>query len=93
MQMFVNIKVNKKYYLQALLKECKYIQEKVWWRRGVVVITTAQLHSTKLELSFCAGSNPAQMVPAGNKAKRLSSVNHTIKTNHHHHHHHHHHKN
>ena len=31
------------------------------------------------------------MVLAGNKAKRLSSVNHTTKTNHHHHHHHHHH--
>ena len=27
------------------------------------------------------------MVPAGNKAKRLSSVNHTTKTNHHYHHH------
>ena len=25
------------------------------WRRGVVLITTAQLHSTKLELRFCAG--------------------------------------
>ena len=32
------------------------------------------------------------MVPAGNKATRLSSVNHTTKTIHHHHHHHHHHK-
>ena len=31
------------------------------------------------------------MVSAGNKAKRLSSVNHTIKTIHHHHHHHHNH--
>ena len=31
------------------------------------------------------------MVPARNKAKRLSSVNHTTKTIHHHHHHHHHH--
>ena len=30
------------------------------------------------------------MVPAGNKAKRLLSVNHTTKTIHHHHHHHHH---
>ena len=30
------------------------------------------------------------MVPAGNKAKRLLSVNHTTKTNHHHYHHHHH---
>ena len=27
------------------------------WRRGLVVITSAQLHSTKLELRFCAGSN------------------------------------
>ena len=31
------------------------------------------------------------MAPAGNKAKRLSSINHTTKTIHHHHHHHHHH--
>ena len=31
------------------------------------------------------------MVPAGNKAKSLSSVNHTTKTIHHHYHHHHHH--
>ena len=29
------------------------------WRRGVVVITTAQLHSIKPELRFCASSNPA----------------------------------
>ena len=29
------------------------------WRRGVVVITTTQLHSTKPELRLCAGSNPA----------------------------------
>ena len=26
---------------------------------GVVVITTAQLHSNKSEFRFCAGSNPA----------------------------------
>ena len=32
------------------------------WHRGVVVITTAQLHSTKPELRFCAGSNPARGV-------------------------------
>ena len=31
-------------------------------RHGVVVITTAQLHSTKSELRFCAGSNPARGV-------------------------------
>ena len=29
------------------------------WRYGVVVITTVQLHSTKPELRFCTGSNPA----------------------------------
>ena len=34
----------------------------VMWRRGVVVITTAQLHSTKPELRFCAGSNTASSV-------------------------------
>ena len=32
------------------------------WRRGVVVITSAQLHSTKPELRFCGGSNPAPSV-------------------------------
>ena len=31
-------------------------------RHGVVVITTAQLHSSKLELSLCADSNPARGV-------------------------------
>ena len=31
-------------------------------RRGVVVITTARLHSTKPELRFCAGSNPGVSV-------------------------------
>ena len=35
----------------------------ILWRRGVVVITTAQLHSTELELRFCAGSSPARGVP------------------------------
>ena len=29
---------------------------------GVMVITTAQLHSTKPKLRFCAGSNPARDV-------------------------------
>ena len=32
------------------------------WRRGVVVIATAELHSTKRELRFRAGSNPARGV-------------------------------
>ena len=31
-------------------------------RRGVVVITTAQIHSTKPELRLCAGSNPSRGV-------------------------------
>ena len=30
--------------------------------RGVVVITTTQLHSTKPELRLCADSNPARDV-------------------------------
>ena len=30
--------------------------------RGVVVITTTQLHSTKPELKFCAGSYPVRGV-------------------------------
>ena len=29
------------------------------WHRDVVAITTGQLHSTKPELRFCAGLNPA----------------------------------
>ena len=29
---------------------------------NIVVITTAQLHSTKPELKFCTGSNPAHGV-------------------------------
>ena len=32
------------------------------WCRGVVVITTARLHSTKPEIRFCTGSNPAHGV-------------------------------
>ena len=32
------------------------------WRRGVAVIATVQLHSTKPELRFCVSSNPARGV-------------------------------
>ena len=32
------------------------------WHRGVVVITTAKLHSTKPKLRFYAGANPARDV-------------------------------
>ena len=96
------IKVHKAVSLKNDISWRNYSSSLFKWRRGVVVITTAQLHSTKPELRFCAGSNPARrvgdswwwgsltMIPAGNKAKRLSSVNHTTKTIHHHHHHHHH---
>ena len=35
-----------------------YLVYVVMWWRGVVVITTAQLHPTQPELRFCAGSNP-----------------------------------
>ena len=30
------------------------------WHHGVVIIIIAQLHSTKPELRFCTGSNPAR---------------------------------
>ena len=33
------------------------------WRRGVAVLAVAQLHSSKSELRFCAGSNPTRGVP------------------------------
>ena len=71
------------------------------WRRGVVVITTAQLHSTKPELRFSAGSNPARGVSEirygedlwqwprleiSLNAFRRSTI--PQKTIHHHHHHH-----
>ena len=71
------------------------------WRRGVVVITTAQLHSPKPELRFWAGSNPARGVSKICDGEdlwqwsrleirlRLSLVNHATKTIHYHYHHHH----
>ena len=42
--------------------ESKFLCE-CGWRRDVVVITTAQLYSTKPELRFYPGSNPARNVP------------------------------
>ena len=68
----------------------------ILWCRGVAVITIAQLYSTKLHrFKSCSqrvGDLPLwkslAMVPAGNKTKRLSSVNHTIKTILHHYHYH-----
>ena len=70
------------------------------WRGGVVLATTAQLHSTKPDLGFARvqtlllACRRFWMVmisdngPGGNKTKHLSSVNHTTKTIHHHHHYH-----
>ena len=69
----------------------------VLWRRGIVVITNAQLHSTKPQLRFKPCSERVGdlqwcrsliMVPTGNKAKRFSSANHTTITTHHFHHYH-----
>ena len=65
-------------------------------------MNTAQIHSSKPKVRFCAGSNQARgvseihghvddSVPARNKAKRLPSVNYTTKTIHVHPHHDHHH--
>ena len=39
----------------SLSKQTMYLC--FWHRFGVVVITTAQLHSTQSELRFCADSN------------------------------------
>ena len=66
------------------------------WCYGVVVINTVQLHSTEFELRFCevqtmlvvcqrsAMVRISDKFPAGNKAKRLTSINHTTQTIHHH---------
>ena len=69
-------------------------EKRKWpWYYGVVVITTLQTHLTKSAqiktlLAACqrfAMVGSLTMVPARNKAKRLSSISHTIKTIHHHH--------
>ena len=54
-QLFQKVGWTNKYYIDnSILDQL--------WRRSIVVITTAQLHSTKPELRFCAGSNPARCV-------------------------------
>ena len=45
--------------LHLALRDVPYVNN-FQWRRGVVAITTGQLHSTNLELRFCAGSNLAR---------------------------------
>ena len=47
-------------HIQFTLIQTKSLQSQGTY--GVVVITTTQLHSTKPELRFCAGSNPARGV-------------------------------
>ena len=49
-------------YNRTIFRTLAYLRTKE--RRGVVVITSAQLNSTKPELGFCAGSNPARGVLA-----------------------------
>ena len=62
----------------------------ILWCHGVVVITTAQLHSSKPVHRFCAGSaeiRDAEDLWQWSRLEirlRLSSVNHTTKTIHHH---------
>ena len=58
--LFVSIALRGAYLLKQYLLALWF--GAVVWRCGVVVITTAQLHSTKPELRFCAGSNPARSV-------------------------------
>ena len=47
------------------------------WRRGVVIITTAQLHSTKSELRFCANSIHKNISDA---SRRNFAINKEINT-------------
>ena len=54
---FLIIRFNKTFEATQV---CNIIRFK--WRRGVVVISTAQFHLTKPEIRFCAGSNPTHGV-------------------------------
>ena len=46
------------------------------WRRGAVVIASAQLHLTKPELMFCADSNPAHGVSKIRNGIHLGTILH-----------------
>ena len=59
------------YRLKSQIAELEkhFLQNRRWlrdvmvmWHHDVVVVTTAQLHSTKPELRFGAGSNPPRGV-------------------------------
>ena len=82
-----------KFWLVQISYETYCIQ-----RSGVMVITTAQHHSTKPRLSFCTGSNLAcgvleicmvRISDNGPTQMEVRLINNTTKTIHHHHHHHH----
>ena len=55
---FFNFNINYK-VISLMFSNKKVIINKKPCENGVVVITTAQLHSKKLKLSFSAGPNPA----------------------------------
>ena len=85
-------------YLKTLLKTTLFPKSNLsLWRYGAVVITTAQLHSTKpwtqvlCKFQSCSWHvrdsqwwGSLTIVLAGNKVKCPSSVNHTTRTIHHH---------
>ena len=52
------------HHITRTTKQCLFSLKtvSVLWRRGEVVVTTAQLNSIKSELRFCAGSNLARSV-------------------------------
>ena len=53
------VRLNSTHYLIMKINNKRELQVVVI-KLQVVIITTAQLHSTKPELRFCAGSNPAR---------------------------------
>ena len=48
--------------LDTIHISCVLFSLPVEWCHGVVVIVTVKFHSTKSEIRFCAGSNPAASV-------------------------------
>ena len=59
------LQITKEWNRECTIQDYGYFYRKIITSNrchGVVVITTAQLHSSKPELRFCAGSNPARGV-------------------------------
>ena len=61
-QLFCRILVSGCFFSLRSIYRTYMISHDILWRRGVVVITTEQIHSTKPEFRFCAGSNSARGV-------------------------------